>query len=123
MSMGRLSTHWIAKGMRWGDKALANNVAKWGIIGGGAGLFLATRASDNSAIRGVGDVGLLSAAVMGGHRAMRAGGGYSKGRYMTKAAPESWAKAARTADARRAFNANPKGGGTGAWDRMNRPLS
>ena len=72
--LGKWASEFASGARKYGDKALANKTAKWGIIGGGAGLYVASRASDNKYIRGAGDIGALGALGLGGYWGVKAGG-------------------------------------------------
>lgn len=70
-SMGRISKRAMVKGLRFGDKMLANRGMAYAGMAAGAAAFMASRSSNNRFIRGAGDIAGLGALGAGGLMATR----------------------------------------------------
>jgi hypothetical protein len=120
--LGRLSKNWLSKGRRFGDKMLSKNLSKWGIIGGGAGLFVASRYSNNGFIRGAGDIAGLGAVGLAGYAGARSAkltNGSTKWRNGKLGSDGFWSGIGKKLrNFEKAGGMDPKGAGTAGGPRV-----
>lgn len=120
--LGRLSAKWLGVARRGGDKLVSSNVARIGIMGGGAALWGATRFSDSDSIRGLGNVGLMGAAGFGAAWGTRAGGLWGPGKFKgMSTAGRGIASAARAKTSRPSLGQRIRGIGDSINSFINKP--